>query len=322
MNVIMADNIPQAFSEAFWKMRVWAVEEESRHGPVMTCPVPVMLEVFNPAERVLFDPTRDANPFFHLMETAWMFAGRRDSEFLIEYNKNMASFSEETGDYHAAYGFRWRQHFGGDQICGVIGMLQEDPTTRRAVIAMWDPSEDCGAEKKDLPCNTHIYFRVVNEKLDMTVCNRSNDLVWGMLGANAVHMTYLHELVASGAGVPVGIYRVFTTNLHVYKSVPRFEQIWETRYSEDNYSREVRPFPLVGEYECYHDILADCKSFCLGHPVHTRWVSKVLLPAAKAWYVRKINPEACHTWIDEIAADDWRIACREWVIRRQNVRSE
>lgn len=323
MHVIRARNAHQMLPEALYQLRRLGVRRESRNGPVLRIPGPVTLEYERPTERVIFWRERDANPFFHLLESMWMLAGRNDVAYPASIVDSMRQFSDDGQTFHGAYGHRWRNHWFIDQVTTIAEALRLNPDDRRQVLAMWDASEDLGVNSKDIPCNTHAYFsRDENGRLDMTVCNRSNDLVWGMLGANAVHMTYLHELVASGAGVPVGIYRVFTTNLHVYKSVPRFEQIWETRYSEDNYSREVRPFPLVGEYECYHDILADCKSFCLGHPVHTRWVSKVLLPAAKAWYVRKINPEACHTWIDEIAADDWRIACREWVIRRQNVRSE
>ena len=39
-------------------------------------------------------------------------------------------------------------------------------------------------KSKDVPCNTHAYFAINAEgSLDLTVCNRSNDLVWGCLGA-------------------------------------------------------------------------------------------------------------------------------------------
>lgn len=52
--------------------------------------------------------------------------------------------------------------------------------------------------------------------LDMTVLNRSNDLVWGMLGANYVHFSFLQEYMAARLGVEVGRYTQFSNNLHVY----------------------------------------------------------------------------------------------------------
>ena len=73
---------------------------------------------------------------------------------------------------------------------------------------MWDGSCDLDTHHNDLPCNTHIYFRVVDGKLNMTVCNRSNDVIWGMTGANAVHMTMLQELIAAEADIPIGSYLV------------------------------------------------------------------------------------------------------------------
>ena len=64
---------------------------------------------------------------------------------------------------------------------------------------MWDAKQDLSHrnESKDLPCNTHVYFSIREGFLDMTVCNRSNDLIWGCCGANAVHMSFLQEYVAT-----------------------------------------------------------------------------------------------------------------------------
>jgi hypothetical protein len=47
----------------------------SRAGDVLVAPHPVMSVTSIPTERVLFDPARDANPFFHLFESLWMLAG-------------------------------------------------------------------------------------------------------------------------------------------------------------------------------------------------------------------------------------------------------
>lgn len=52
--------------------------------------------------------------------------------------------------------------------------------------------------------------------LDMTVTNRSNDMIWGALGANAVHFSFLQEYVAAQLDVEVGVYNHFTNNMHVY----------------------------------------------------------------------------------------------------------
>lgn len=67
-------------------------------------------------------------------------------------------------------------------------------------------TEQCCVYREDL----------IRRVLDMTVVNRSNDLVWGMLGANVVHFSMLQEYLANRLEVVVGKYHHITNNLHVY----------------------------------------------------------------------------------------------------------
>ena len=199
MHSVTAKNIPHAYKEVMELIHIIGAQEESRNGTVISIQQPFTLRITNPEQRVLFNPARDANPFFHVMESIWMFAGRNDAKWLTTYNKRYKNYAEPSGSVHGAYGMRWRYQFAIDQIAEVIDILGANPSTRQAVISMWSPFLDLTDRPlNDRPCNTHIYFRTVAGKLNMTVCNRSNDVVWGMLGANAVHMTYLHELIARG----------------------------------------------------------------------------------------------------------------------------
>lgn len=52
--------------------------------------------------------------------------------------------------------------------------------------------------------------------LNMTVVNRSNDLIWGLLGANVVHFSFLQEYLAAHIGLEVGTYHQVTNNMHCY----------------------------------------------------------------------------------------------------------
>lgn len=321
MNVITGYNVPDAYAEAFWKMRVWAKEENSRNGPVMTVPEPVMLEIINPLQRVLYDPVRNANPFFHLMETVWMLAGSNDVTFVEWFNHRYREYADpDTDIVHGAYGHRWRNHFKRDQIQEVIRELRMNRESRRAVIGMWDPEVDCEFHN-DVPCNTHIYFRYNTRRgvLDMTVCNRSNDLVWGMLGANVVHMTYLQELIARATGLDVGYYRVFTNNLHIYKGLHNFNAIWHTGSSYDEYQDDATPMAIIGLQEEWYEILDDaeeCVKNGCGGTYNTRWFNTVVKPMMYAYDDRKAKRGTGLNWINLIEATDWRIACRQWVERK------
>lgn len=319
MNTIYAHNIPQAYTEALIKMHMWGVEEDSRNGPVITSEDPVLLSVTSPCERVLFDSVRNCNPFFHVMEFVWMMAGANDVKWIEQFNKRFREFADTgTDTLHAAYGHRWRYHFDIDQIQTVGDMLRRDPSTRRAVISMWDPSTDL-TPHNDLPCNTSIMFRIVDGGLDMTVANRSNDLVWGMLGANAVHMTYLHELIAYMAGVKIGFYRVFTNNLHVYKEMPNFKDIWPTILQDDPYrSGEVKPYPLLQNAETYQDLVLDCVDLMVGDTdcPRTFWAANVAHPMYFA-YMQRLDGLSGKDHISDIVATDWRLACENYVKLRK-----
>lgn len=286
---------------------------------------PTVLTLYNPKKRVLFDWDRDANPFFHVMETVWMFAGSNDSGFPSKFNSTYARYAEADGLVHGAYGKRWRDHFQPrelfprfrmDQIQLAIAMLKKNAEDRRVVLSMWDTTEDLGASKNDLPCNTHIYFRIVQDRLDMAVCNRSNDMVWGALGANVVHLTYLQELVARGVGVPVGTYRVFTNNLHVYVDRPDIKKIWDTSVPYDPYLNKVEPYPLLWGDEKPEHLFEDCELMVAAPAAcifATDWMNGVAYPMKMA-YLDKDNRDK---WIEKIQATDWKLACQEWVARRK-----
>lgn len=312
-------NLPSAYSEGLHKMRVWGVEEDSRNGPVITCPEPVFMTILNPKQRVLFDQVRDANPFFHLMETAWMFAGRDDLAFIQQFNKRFAEYADPGAMHlHAAYGYRWIHHFEVHQISRVISMLRNDRTTRRAVIGMWDPRVDL-YDHNDLPCNTQIMFRYdkQNEELNMTVINRSNDYVWGMMGANAVHMTFLHELIASACGMTTGTYSVFTNNLHIYKNMPKFDEIWDTLAPVHGAYLDFEPHNLLLDGEHWQDLLLDCCHICANKRdgFRTAFAQHLLYPVREAYYER-LNGGDGLEWTTKIANPDWKMACQMWINRR------
>ena len=64
--------------------------------------------------------------------------------------------------------------------------------------------------------NTNIYFKIRENKLKMTVCCRSNDMLWGAYGVNVVHMSVLQEYMATMIGVEMGEYRQISDSFHIY----------------------------------------------------------------------------------------------------------
>jgi thymidylate synthase len=248
MHIIKCINVNSALSQGVRFLRDNGVLSASRNGPVLVSPVPVTTVYYKPQERVLFNALRDANPFFHLFEALWMLAGRNDSEFPARYAAQMAQYSDDGVTLNGAYGYRWRHYFGYDQLAWAVDELTHNPQSRRVVIAMWDggnADEEMSGDfykathgSLDVPCNTHVYLSLVTGMLDLTVCCRSNDIVWGAYGANAVHFSILQEYIATALGCPTGTMYQISNNYHAYGARPDTQRLFTSSHSllDDRYS--------------------------------------------------------------------------------------
>jgi len=132
---------------------------------------------------------------------------------------------------------------------------------------MWDCKVDLGttaaACSLDTPCNDLVFLEVRDGCLNLTVLCRSNDIIWGAYGTNAVHFSVLQEYLASRIGVRVGILYQFSNNYHAYKDI--FEQNLELadraaspyrRRSRCPYTRgEVYTIPIVSSGQLFEEEL-------------------------------------------------------------------
>lgn len=306
-------NVQSAYHRLMPMVRTFGQGVETRNGLALALPAPVFVEFRNPVERVLFDKDRNANPFFHLVEALWMLAGRNDTAFVRQFNQNMMTYSDDGLTFNAAYGHRWRQHFGYDQISTVCEILGRNPLDRRSVLSMWDGYNDLGGTGLDYPCNTSIMCRIVEGKLDFTITNRSNDLVFGLCGANAVHMSILQEYMAARLGVKVGFWYQLTNNLHVYE---RHFPLLEGKFSGSwEWSPYPKPQPLVQDYKAFDQ---DCIDLCNGKVDYFAepFFDGTVAPLVQSWHAYKQgdSDEALHL-ASCIEADDWRKASMDWITR-------
>jgi hypothetical protein len=336
MHVIRARNVHDMLPLGLSYLASAGIPSPSRNGGVVVAPLPVTSVYNNPTERVLFWPERDANPFFHFFEALWMLAGRNDLEYLTNFIKSFENFSDNGKTLNAAYGYRWRVHFGlQDQITANINLLARDPWSRQAVIAMWDPMTDGPhLDTRDRACNTHIYLSVgygkANEpnRLNMTVLCRSNDIIWGAYGANAVHFSFLQEYIAAKLGLAVGTLYQVSNNYHAYLGVYEKTRQGNLQHPADPAANpyaagEVLPFPLVtypehGSLPWAWDLeLAAFMANPAGkfNEPFFEYVAKPLWWAHVS-YKRKAFDNALEIASD-CAAFDWRRATQEWLERRR-----
>lgn len=247
---------------------------------------------------------------------------------------------------------------GTDQLDILINHLKNKPDSRRAVLQMWNVQDDLTKidSSKDVCCNLSVLFalRQGEQKtgpgiyqrennslpemmkggqgftyyLDITVTNRSNDLVWGCLGANYVHFSFLQEYVADCLGVKVGLYHQFTNNLHVYTDA-------NSKF-EENAEKWLSFKPGVGRYtppSCKHPLVTSKAQFdkevrefvasnfnCQGTiaPAYNEpFLARVAQPMMNAFHCYKGKRIGkAYVWVKEIEDAAWRLAANEWITKR------
>jgi thymidylate synthase len=152
-----------------------------------------------------------------IAEQVWYLMGENNPTWLQQFTRIWDDFLEEDGTVKAAYGHRWRHHFGRDQIESLVNHLTENPASRHAVIVTWDPADDgLGVDsKKNLPCPYTFTVNIAGGRLHLHNIIRSNDM---MLGCphDAAGFALLQCILAQRLGLRPGIYTHSISNAHIY----------------------------------------------------------------------------------------------------------
>lgn len=368
MFLLSGRNVHELYAMAGTLLRAVGVAEPTRNGPALVAPRPVTSHYWRPQERVLFDAQRDANPFFHFFESLWIIAGRADVKWLAQFNSKITNYSDNGQTFHGAYGHRLRfwptytpegVETTFDQIERAIEQLSLNPNDRRVVLSIWDADRDLGKDSKDIPCNDMIKLEIVSgersqsgyPELNMVVFNRSNDIIWGCYGANAVHFSMLQEYIAGRLVVKVGWMEQVSTNWHAYTDVWEAKEPWAVDMEDSAYHHdEVQPYPMFSEGDHYgHN---GTKSFfdtalenfiawterlelCVDGTVNQKpdmdppddrlnsgFFNHVAVPMYLAWRLWKLNlVDEAWQYVGEIGASDWQLACGQWMDRRLAARA-
>lgn len=166
-------------------------------------------------------------------ELFWYLSQSDSLEHIAYYSSKYKLFSDNAVSLNGAYGPRimpW--------IPQIVNLLKEDPYSRRAVINVYKQS-DIGKNSKDIPCTIAIQFLVRNNKLDMYVYMRSNDLYLG-LPYDVFAFTFLQKLVSRQLNIPLGTYNHQATSIHIYEKDYAFflnlSDILEAKHIPDLYN--------------------------------------------------------------------------------------
>ncbi len=186
----------------------------------------------------MFNPRRNLSGAYAAAEVIWYLSFTNEIEMIQAYAPQYERFSEN-GKAHGAYGFRLS---GFDQFELFLELLTKKVHTRQAVLNLfsnqkpyYDVRHAIDGDRQDIPCTLSLNFLVRNNKLNLVVTMRSND-IWLGLPYDLFAFCHIQQLVARYLGIDMGWYQHQAMSLHLYdRNAEAFEEARATReFSTDH----------------------------------------------------------------------------------------
>ena len=163
---------------------------------------------------------RDWKQSYAEAEWQWYLSGDRNIKKLGELYGKVPEIwkrmADNAGNVNSNYGWQWKRN---EQLDYVVDMLKHNPKTRQAAISIYDGKEIKNAHyNNDTPCTYDVQFTILDDKLNMCVTMRSNDLWYGFCN-DQYCFSRLQLMIADKLEIRLGTYFHFAHNLHLYNNI-------------------------------------------------------------------------------------------------------
>lgn len=159
----------------------------------------------------LMNPARKLSPSYAAAETLWYMSGTDRIDMLEAYAPSYVKFANKDKRAYGAYGKRVMSYLNY-----AVDILLRDWRSRQAVVSIWRPDDLLMVGRTpDMPCTLTWQFLLRDNKLDMVVNMRSND-VWLGFPYDVFAFTCFQRLVANTLNTRVGIYHHNVGSMHLY----------------------------------------------------------------------------------------------------------
>jgi len=173
--------------------------------------------ILNPLDNKIDTEWRNWSETYAKAEWDWYLSGDPHVSKLGDiYGKTPAIWermADGDGVVNSNYGYQWQRR---NQLDKVVEQLTKNPQTRKAAISIYDGKE-IHRYGHDTPCTYAIQFTIVNNKLNMSVYMRSNDIWFGFCN-DQYCFSMLQKLISDKTGYEVGEYYHHAHNMHVYNN--------------------------------------------------------------------------------------------------------
>lgn len=196
------------------------IEKNERTGhEIAIAPSPISFTIDLSEGLLPLVGNRTIYPKVAAAEVAWQLLGTKDPSFIMRHAPKVWSDFIEDDEIKNAYGYRWCNHFGRNQILEALNTLKEDPSSRQVYISTWDPAIDGLGEKKlkpkNIPCIVGFTLNIIGGKLNMTVSMRSSDAYVG-LPYDVLTYALMVDAFAASLGLKRGYMSFMLAHAHIY----------------------------------------------------------------------------------------------------------
>ena len=161
----------------------------------------------------------ESRPFnwkYFMGEIAWYMSRDNHVDFINNFSSFWNNIADGSGHVNSNYG----KLLFGEQLQWVLDSLKADPNTRQAIAFVNQPKFQYEGNK-DFVCTMYLNFWIRDNKLNMKVQMRSNDIFYG-LTYDAPFFAFLqqtvwHWLKATYPDLQIGSYYHCADNIHYYE---------------------------------------------------------------------------------------------------------
>jgi thymidylate synthase len=173
--------------------------------------------ITKPDALIIVSPERRARLFVSVGLWVWTLAGSNLVEAISYYNGRAVAFSDDGSTLGGSFGTRLfdDQLARPSQLDRVVTCLREDPASRRAVAAIFQPS-DLMSDSRDVPCAIAVQYLVREGKLEAVTYMRSQSAAM-VLVYDIFVFAALQRWVAAALDVALGPHHLLVGSYHVYE---------------------------------------------------------------------------------------------------------
>ncbi len=149
-------------------------------------------------------------------EMEWYLSQNPNGTEIAKHAQIWSTASDENMMTNSNYGYLMFSPQNGYQFNNVVEILKKDPKSRRAIAYYTNPMMHF-IGGNDHVCTMYVSYTERKGRLNAYVSMRSNDVRFGLIGADLSWQIYMLERVAEEVGLEIGTVNWHVISLHLYE---------------------------------------------------------------------------------------------------------